>query len=166
MKNRSQLAVGLLLVFAGAWILISRQVPDLQALRDLTMTYPNNIIAIGAAFLLVGMAVGAPSMAVPAAIIAGVGGILYYQHHFDDYASWSFMWTLIPGFAGIGELIHSLLIWDKKTALDGLHTLSVSAVLFLIFATLFGKLDILGPYTPGVILIVVGAFVLARGLKK
>lgn len=166
MKNRSQLAVGLLLILAGAWILISRQVPDLEALRKLTMTYPNNIIAIGAAFLLVGMAVGAPSMAVPAAIIAGVGGILYYQHNYNDYASWSYMWTLIPGFAGIGELIHAVLTWSKKTALDGLHTISVSAILFLIFATLFGKLDVLGSYTPGVILIVVGGFVLARGFKK
>lgn len=166
MKNRSQLAVGILLVLAGAWIIASRQSPSMEQLRELTLVYPNNIIAIGAAFLLVGLAVGAPGMAVPAVIISGIGGILYYQFHTNDYQSWSFMWTLIPGFAGLGELLHSALTWDKKTAISGLHALSVSAILFLVFASIFGRLDILGPYTPGAILIVIGGYVLARGFKK
>lgn len=166
MKNRSQLGIGIILVLAGAWLLISKQAPDLAYLRELTTSYPNNIISIGAAFLLVGLAVGAPGMAVPAVIIAGIGGILYYQIHFDSYESWKFMWTLIPGFAGLGELLHGALIWDKKTALGGLQAISVSAVMFLIFASFFGRLDILGPYTPGVILMVVGGVVLARGFRK
>lgn len=166
MKNRSQLVVGILLILAGVWAIVSRQSPSMEQLRELILVYPNNIIAIGAAFFLVGLAFGAPGMSVPAVIIAGIGGILYYQHHNHDYNSWSFMWTLIPGFAGLGEVLHGALIWDKKTATGGLHALGVSAVLFLIFASLLGRLDILGPYTPGAILIVVGGYVLARGFSK
>jgi hypothetical protein len=91
--------------------------------------------------------VGAPGMAVPACIVAGIGGILYYQNVTGDWASWSYMWALIPGFVGVGNILAGILGRDfKKSVRDGLNLILISLVAFLVFATAFGGLAILGPY--------------------
>lgn len=166
MRNRTQLALGIILIFFGGWFLAIRQIPSLQQISELYMTYPINVIAIGAMIFLVGLMVGAPGMAVPAGIVAGIGGILYYQFKTTDYTSWSFMWALIPGFAGVGDMVNGLLSSNQDKIRSGANAVFVSALLFLVFATLFGRLAILGPYAPAVILIVVGVVVLFRGYKK
>jgi hypothetical protein len=56
------------------------------------MIWPLNIVAVGGLILFIGLVTGSPGMAVPAAIVAGIGGILYYQNRFEDYTSWSYMW--------------------------------------------------------------------------
>ena len=48
----------------------------------------------------------------------------------------------------------------------GLMLLVTSAVLFLVFATFFGGLDILGEYGLPVVLILLGIYVLARGFIR
>jgi peptidoglycan/LPS O-acetylase OafA/YrhL len=109
----------------------------------------------------------APGMAVPASIIAGIGGILYYQNRTSDFASWSYMWTLIPGFVGVGSILAGLLGENTRRNLGhGLRLLVTSAVLFLIFATFFGGLSILGDYGLPVVLILLGVYVLARGFMR
>ena len=69
MRNRTSLALGILLIGLGAWFLLVRQVPDLQALSEAYLTYPMNIIAAGALIFVVGLLVGAPGLSVPAAIV-------------------------------------------------------------------------------------------------
>ena len=130
------------------------------------LSWPLNLVAIGALIFLIGLLVGAPGMSVPAAIVAGIGGILYYQKIAEDYTSWYYMWTLIPGFVGVGEIISGLLTRTNFKARNGLNLIVTSAVLFIVFAAIFGRLNILGPYGPAVLLILVGVWVLARGLWK
>jgi hypothetical protein len=105
-------------------------------------------------------------MSVPAVIVAGIGGILYYQKIANDYTSWSFMWTLIPGFVGLGEILHGLLGRSNYKARNGVNLVITSVVMFIIFAAIFGRLSILGPYGPAILLILVGVWVLARGLWR
>jgi hypothetical protein len=38
----------------------------------------------------------------PGSILAGIGGIFYYQNLTNDWESWAYIWALIPGFVGIG----------------------------------------------------------------
>lgn len=166
-QNRSNLALGLILLIVGAWLLVTRQVPEIQTWMEANFSWPMWVIGAGALVLLIGLVTGAPDLAVPASIIAGVGGILYYQNMTDDFGSWSYMWTLIPGFVGVGTILSGLLGENTRRNIGhGLRLLVTSAVLFLVFATFFGGLDILGEYGLPVILILLGVYVLARGFIR
>jgi hypothetical protein len=165
-QNRSNLFLGILLIAIGAWLIATRQVPSLQGFTE-NMTGAMWTIAAGALILLIGLVTGAPGMAVPAAIVAGVGGILYYQDQVGDYASWSYMWTLIPGFVGIGQIVAGLLGENtRRNIANGLRQIVISAVMFLVFATFLGDINFLGEYGAAILLIMLGVFVLARGIYR
>jgi hypothetical protein len=166
MRNRSQLALGFVLILLGVWFVAQRQVPALGAWAQQYLTWPLNVVAAGAAILLIGLLVGAPGMAVPAAIVAGIGGILYYQARMNDYTSWSFMWTLIPGFVGVGQVLAALLGRSWYEARNGLNLIVTSAVLFVVFAAIFGRLSLLGGYLPAIGLILLGLWFLVRGMWR
>lgn len=166
-QNRSNLALGLILLIVGGWLLVTQQVPAIQTWMEDNFSWPMWIIGAGALVFLIGLITGTPDMAVPASIIAGVGGILYYQNTNNNFGSWSYMWTLIPGFVGVGTILTGLLgEHTRRNIGHGLRLIVTSAVLFLIFATFFGGLDILGKYGLPVILILLGIYVLARGFIR
>ena len=165
-QSRTNLALGIILLAIGGWLLVARQVPALQDLMD-NFTWPMWTIGAGVLILLIGLLTGAPGMAVPACIVAGIGGILYYQNATGNFASWSYMWTLIPGFVGVGSILAGLLGEHTRRNLGhGLRLIVTSAVLFLIFATFLGGLSILGEYGLPVLLILLGLYVLARGFMR
>lgn len=165
-QNRSNLFLGILMIAIGVWLVATRQVPSLQQFTE-NMTGAMWTIAAGVLILAIGLITGAPGMAVPASIVAGVGGILLYQDQVGDYASWSYMWTLIPGFIGIGTILEGLLGENTSRNLgSGLRLLVVSAVLFLVFATFLGNITFLGDYGAAIILILLGLFILARGIMR
>jgi hypothetical protein len=166
-QNRTNLVLGILLILIGGWLVATRQIPALQDWIDINFTWPMWTIGAGLLVLRIGLITGAPGMAVPASIIAGIGGILYYQNTSDDFGSWSYMWTLIPGFVGVGTILAGLLGENTRANLArGANLLVTSAVLFLVFATFFGGLNILGEYGAAVILILLGLYVLARGFAR
>ena len=166
-QNRSNLFLGILLIAIGGWLVATRQVPDLQEWLETNFTWPMWTIGAGLLVLLIGLITGAPGMAVPASIIAGVGGILYYQNATGDFSSWSYAWTLIPGFVGVGTILAGLLGENtRRNVGHGLRLVVTSAVLFLVFATFFGEFNFLGEYGAAIILILLGVFVLARGLMR
>ena len=116
--------------------------------------------------LLIGLLVGAPDMAVPACIVAGIGGILYYQNLTGDWTSWSYMWALIPAFVGVGMLLASLIGGRSRSAYrEGLRTVLVGVVLFLVFGSFFGAFSWLGAYWP-LLLVGAGLLILVEGLFK
>ena len=166
-QNRTNLVLGILLILIGGWLVATRQIPALQEWIDSNFAWPMWTIGAGVLVLLIGLITGAPGMAVPASIIAGIGGILYYQNATDDFSSWSYMWTLIPGFVGVGTILAGFLGESTRANLArGTSLLVTSAVLFLVFATFFGGLNILGEYGAPVILILLGLYVLARGFLR
>jgi len=165
-QNRTNLALGILLILIGGWLVVSRQVPAVQEWMD-DFTWPMWVIGAGLAVFVIGLLTGAPGMAVPASIIAGIGGILYYQDQTGEYSSWSYMWSLIPGFVGVGTILAGLLGENTRRNLaHGLNLIVISAVLFLVFGTFFGGLSILGDYGAAVILILLGVYVLIRGFAR
>jgi hypothetical protein len=166
-QNRSSLILGILLILFGGWLVVTRQVPAFQNWLEDNFTWPMWTIGAGLLVLLIGLITGAPGMAVPASIIAGIGGILYYQNSTGDFGSWSYMWALIPGFVGIGTILAGLLGENTRTNLaHGLNLLAISAVLFLVFGTFFGGLAILGDYGAAILLILLGLYVLGRGFVQ
>ena len=160
-KTRSNLGVGLLLMLLGAWFLALELVPDLGVWFDRFFDWPVYIIGAGLCFLIFGLIVGAPGMAIPACIIGGIGGMLYYQNTTGDWESWSYAWTLIPGFTGIGVMLTSLLGEGGKTGFrSGLTLTFISLIMFLVVGSFFGS-NPLGMYWP-LLLIALGLWILIQ----
>jgi hypothetical protein len=166
-RKRSTIGLALLLIIVGGLLLAVQLVPGWKAWFEANFEWPLTIMFIGAGLLLLGLLIGAPGMAVPACIVTGIGGILYYQNATGDWDSWSYMWALIPGFVGIGTILTGLLgEGDLRRALrDGFGSVIVSAVLFTVFGSLFGDLSFLGDYWP-VLLILLGLLIFAQVLFR
>src|SRR5512147_2007814 len=166
-RNRTQLALGLLLVLLSIWLFAVREVPALKVWTQIAFDWPFYIVGAGALIFIIGLLTGVPGMSIPACIVAGVGGILYYQNLSGDWESWSFLWTLIPSFVAIGTILMALLGDSTRQNLaHGFNLLAISGVLFLVFAALMQRLNILGPYAPAVLLILLGSYIILRGLLR
>ena len=166
-KGRSQLALGVILILLGAWFLADKSIPAFHSFFDKYTEWPVNMLLIGGVIFILGLVLGQPGMSVPAAIVAGLGGIFYYQDATGDFASWSYMWALIPGFIGVGTIVAGLL--GENTAQNlkhGLNMMVISAVLFLVFSSFFGGWELLGNYGPSILLILLGLWVLGSGLFR
>jgi len=155
------MAVGAVLIIVGAWLLIVQFIPALRG----WFSWPTIIIAVGLLLFLLGLFLGEYEMAIPGCIVGGIGGILFWQNTTGNWESWSYIWALIPGFAGTGTLIAGLLGRDGGQVRGGLWTMLVSAVLFVVFGSLLGAIGVLGQYWP-VLLIVLGLFALIQGLTR
>lgn len=165
--GRSQLALGIILILIGAWFLFNQTMPNFREFFQPYTEWPVNMLLIGAGILIIGLVTGSPGLAVPAAIVAGIGGIFFYQKSTDNYGSWSYMWALIPGFVGLGTALQGLL--GENTAYNlkrGLNLMVISAVLFLVFAAFLGGWTILGNFGPAILLILLGVWVLGSGLYR
>ncbi len=169
-KNRTQLVLGLLLILVAVWLIATRLYPNLATWLNLTFEWPMWVMLSGLAILIIGLLVGESDMAVPAAIVAGIGGILYYQNATGNWSSWSYMWTLIPGFVGIGQILSGVIGGNFVHSLrEGLKVIIVSAVLFTIFATIFDAWTIFGKfsaYVPIALLFLLGIWFIVRGFLR
>lgn len=163
-KRISNLGAGVILILIGGWFLAGRFIPELQVFQIEQFTWPLIIILVGVIMLILGLLTGSPQMAVPSFVIGGIGGILYWQNATGNWDSWSYVWALIPGFVGLGTILHGLLGGDTRLRfVQGLRSIVVSALLFLIFGSFFGGLDLLGPYWP-MLVIGAGVYMLVRAL--
>ncbi|HOT91058.1 MAG TPA: hypothetical protein PLJ78_02820 [Anaerolineae bacterium] len=168
-SKRSNITSGLILILIGSILLAFQVFPGLSAWFNFTFSWPMIIILIALGMLVIGLLSGAPDMAIPACIIGGIGGILYFQNAGRlTWESWGYLWTLVPGFAGVGNVIAGLVNWKRKQIGDGLESILVSAVLFAIFGSLFGNLLGYFPfkmYLPFA-LIALGVFLFIRELVR
>lgn len=163
---RSRLVGGALLVLAGVVLLALRTIPELRVLIQIEYSWPLIIVAVGVFLLLMGLLTGNPEMAVPACIVGGVGGILYWQNASENFGSWAYAWTLIPAFVGTGMILSGLLGGTARQKInEGIWMIVMGLTLFLVFGGLFGGLDVFGPYWP-VLLILLGIMILVRTLLR
>jgi len=168
MDNRARTAAigGTLLILLGALLLLIQVSPALRETLAIVWSWPLVVVAVGVGLFAMGLLTGSPGMAVPACIVAGIGGILFWQTQTGNWFSWAYAWTLIPGFVGIGMILQALLgEGGRQQALKGAEAILNSLILFLIFGSLFGGLTLLGPYWPA-LLIVAGAVQLVRRVLK
>ncbi len=166
------LVLGIILVVVGAIVLVSRIV-------DLTIggsAWPLWVIVPGLAMLAGSFAIpprGGLGLAIPGAIIAMVGVVVWVQDAYGLYATWAYAWALVaPTAVGLGMLAYGLVRGDGELAADGLRTTLVGLGLFLGFALFFEgvvglsghrieNLDQVLPYAAiglGVVLVVASLF--------
>lgn len=161
-RQGSNIAVGAILILIGAFILIFRFVPGVKEWIPVGFSWPLIIIGFGLFWLLLGLFVRNAEMAVPAAVFAGIGGILYWQNITGNWESWAYVWTLIPGFVGIGVILSGLISGKVSSSLRaGIWQILISLILFFIFGSFLGGLNLIGPYWPA-LLIVLGVVLLLR----
>jgi hypothetical protein len=160
--------LGVLLVAIGIAFLVLQIVPGLASWFTVTVSWPLIVIGVGVLILIIGLLSGAPETAIGACVVAGIGGILYYQNLTGNWVSWAYAWTLIPGFSGVGMVLSGILGSRVSHSISrGLNQIIASVILFLIFGSIFGPMlggfNILGPYWP-VLLIAAGLLVIVRAV--
>jgi hypothetical protein len=160
MKRKTSIVGGIILILLGLLFLASEILPDYFQFWD----WPFIIIGLGVVFFIWAIISGNGGLAVPGAILSGIGGIFYYQNMSGDWASWSFIWALIPGFVGIGVIISGIIDRNYKEAFSGgLTLIIISAILFFAFGSFLGLESNLSQYWP-VLLIALGLISLVRAL--
>jgi hypothetical protein len=165
-KRRSNFGAGLVLILIGAIFLIGQLSPEWYQWLDPSEHWPMIIIGVGILLLIMGLMSGVPAMAVPACIVGGVGGLLYWQNLTDNFESWSYAWALIPGFVGVGVILSGLLGTGVKQSLrEGLNLLRISMFGVAIFGTIFGADDFAVPVWP-ILLIAVGVLYLFQSIFR
>jgi hypothetical protein len=160
-RGRSQFALGIILILLGAGLLLGRSLPDFYAILAKSTEFPANMLFIGCGIFIFALVLHRPSLCMPAAIVAGLGAIFYYQKATGIDGSWSYLWTLILGLIGVGNILSGLL--GDSTAYNirrGRNWLVLSVVLFLVFSSFFGSWEFLGTYGPAILLILMGVWVL------
>ena len=165
-ERRPTLVIGLLLILAGAFFAVVQIVPSLRDLVNQQTSWVLIIEGVAVLLLILGVTLRTPDLAVPAVIVAGIGGILFYQASTGNWGSWSYLWTLIPGFSGVGMLLARLLgSHERYPVRASVDTIGTSLILFLIFGAFFGGFKILGPYWP-LLLVAAGLFIGIRNLLR
>ncbi len=159
-NRRSSIVSGIILILLGLLFLANEIFPELFSFWE----WPVLIIGMGFVFLLWAILSGIGGLAVPAAIIGGIGGIFYYQNMTGNWESWSYIWSLIPGFVGVGIILSGIIDRSLKEALSGgLTMIIISGVLFFAFGTAFGIENDFFQYWP-ILLIALGLISLVRVL--
>ena len=165
-ETRSNLVIGLLLIVLGGWFLAGQFVPGLKFWINAEKSWPLFVIGAGLLLLVLGLLTQTAEMAIPACIVGGIGGLLYWQNTTGNWDSWAYAWTLIPGFVGVGIMLAGLLRGQGSRAFrEGGGLILVSLVLFVIFGSFLGGGAVLGSYWP-VLLILLGLWLLVRPWVK
>jgi hypothetical protein len=168
-SNSGALVGGSLLIAFG--VLAALQ----QIFRDVftwSLVWPIVVIVFGGMFFA-GMFAGGrgvSGLAVPGSIITGIGLLLFYQNLTGHWESWSYGWTLIVLFVGVGIYIMGLYAGDAGQKAAGKSVMRVGFILFVIFGAFFelifsggsafGMRNLLFP----ILLIVLGAYLIVTRL--
>lgn len=159
-QRRTSIVGGGILIVVGLALLIIEILPGFF----IQFSWPWLVVGVGLFLFALGAAVGEPGLAVPATIVSGIGGILSYQNVTGDWDSWSYTWTLIPGFVGLGIVIMNLMDDSEDSSIrDGLTLIFISLIMLSAFGSFFGLLGMAGNYWP-VLLILLGLALMFRTL--
>lgn len=134
MEQRKGFVAGILLIVLGGFFLAAQLMPEIFGY----IFWPFILVGIGGVFLLSALLTRTGGLAIPGSILLGLGGIFYYQTMTNDWSSWSYIWTLIPGFVGIGVIIAGLLSRNgARFDSGGLVLVAISAMGFMLFGGMF-----------------------------
>jgi hypothetical protein len=152
-SQRTSLVLGAVLVIAGGIFIAANFIPAFNTYLQQANSWPMIIESVAIGLLVLGLLIGVPDLAVPAVIVAGIGGILWWQNVTGRWETWSYLWTLIPGFSGLGMLLAKVLGGHERyNVWHALNTIGTSLVLFVIFGAFFGGFKFMGPYWPAALI--------------
>ena len=83
MRQKSGIVGGIILILLGLLFLASEIFPGLFSFWE----WPFIIVLVGLVFLLWAVIGGVGGLAIPGSILAGIGGILYYQNAYNAWGT-------------------------------------------------------------------------------
>ena len=159
--KRESVVWGLVLILVGLGFLANQLFPGLFA----GFAWPWLLVALGAVFVVMSLVTRTGGTLVPGVILLGLGVMFLYQTRSGDWASWAYLWPLMPGLAGLGLFLGSFLDREMRPArMVGLIMLVVALVLLAVFGGLFGLSPDILRYWP-VLLILIGAVIFFRAMR-
>jgi hypothetical protein len=167
-ERRSDLVFGIILLLLGGWFLAAQfnLVPQLNEMINLQLTWPLIVVGVGLFLFLLGLITRNPGLSVPACIVGGIGGILYYTNLTGNWAAWTYLWTLIPGFVGVGIILTTLLGGEERSGYrEGLRLLLISLILFVIFFMLLSGQGYFVKYWP-ILVILAGVWIIIQAVLR
>lgn len=165
-RNRSSITGGVLLILLGLFFFVFQVAPGLWGWFNPETSWALIIVGIAVVFLVAAVAGSTPGLAIPAAVLGGIGSLLYWQNATGNWDSWAYCWTLIPGFVGVGLVVSGLLGDTQHRRIEsGLTLILVSGIMFALLASLFGVLGSWGVYWP-LLLIFFGLLLLIRPMFR
>jgi hypothetical protein len=167
-ERRSDLVIGVILLLIGAWFLAAQfnLVPSLNQLINIQYEWPMIIVGVGVLLFILGLLSRNPGLSVPACIVGGIGGILYWTNSTGNWVAWSYLWSLIPGFVGVGIILSTLLGGEEKSGYrEGLRLIFISAILFIVFYMLLSGQGYFIKYWP-VLVIIAGIWIIIQTIFR
>ena len=172
MRRHAPTVVGLILILAGGALFLARQA-GLDVIGSIAEAgWPLLVILPGVILLIAAIVTRPPDgigFAIAGSIVVTVGGILLYQQETGHWESWSYVWALIPGAAGLAMVVYGALARIDHFVGKGLRLMAIAGTLFLVgmwyFETVFRSGDApidLATWWP-LFLIGIGVVVVARG---
>jgi hypothetical protein len=167
-ERRSDLVIGIVLLLIGGWFLAAQfnLVTSLNELINIQFEWPMIIVGVGVFLFVLGLLSRNPRMSVPACIVGGIGGILYWTNSTGDWGAWSYLWSLIPGFVGVGIILATLLGGEEKSGYrEGFLLIFISAILFIVFYLLLSGQGNFVKYWP-ILVIVAGIWIIIQTIFR
>ena len=167
-ERRSDLVIGIILIIIGGWFLAAQfdVVPGLRDIMNIEYQWPLIIIGVGVFLFFLGLFIRAPGLSVPACIVGGIGGLLYWTNSTENWEAWSYLWTLIPGFVGVGILLATILGGqDKNGYREGIKLILISVVLLILFMLIFSGQGQFIKYWP-ILIVLAGAWILLQTIFR
>jgi len=141
--RRTSIFGGVFLLICGGTFIALELLPGI----GITYSWPWAVVMIGILLVALSAVTGVPELVIPAVLAGGIGGILVYQELINNFFSWSYLWTLFPGFIGVGILISRVLRGNKPLKYNDVFTLLVISLMMLaVLGSFFGILGLAGPY--------------------
>jgi hypothetical protein len=158
--------LGGILILIGVSVLAVRYL-DIFAGESI---WPLFIIGPGLLILVIGLFLPNVPMLVGGCVVATIGGILAWQNQTGLWATWAWIWALIPVASGIGSLLGGLRTGDRDERNSGLSQIVIGLTLLAIFYLFFeqfiglsGGQVAVPEWIMPVILVGLGVAVLVRG---
>ena len=132
LETRNQ-RVGFALVTVGVLLLI------MQLGWSIGWLWPMFILVPGVAFLVAAILGGASVSAlfVPGSVLTTLGVIFFFQNATDYFASWAYVWALMPTAVGVGLLLYGRRSGNPELVRIGRRLAGVFALVFLVAAIFF-----------------------------
>jgi uncharacterized membrane protein YvlD (DUF360 family) len=142
-----ELIAGITLLVIGIVLLASEPIANLlQGLPiddEVLGWWPMLLIGLSLFFLVPSLVGGQnrrlrAGMAIPGAILAGVGGALLYTSLTDRWSAWTYLWSVIPFSFGLGMYAAGWIADAPAFKWIGAGIAAGGVVAYVVFATAFG----------------------------
>ncbi|HEV7200267.1 MAG TPA: hypothetical protein VGO32_05635 [Candidatus Limnocylindria bacterium] len=99
--------------------------------------WPLFIIGPGLLMIVLGLILPNVPMLVGGCVVATIGGILAWQNQTGLWATWAWIWALIPIASGVGSLLGGIRTGDREARNSGLWQIVIGVALLAVFFLFF-----------------------------